>query len=119
MEVVEGGEFGGPNRMRRHDFDRIENNSSLNTFARARMNKSVAFEETEDLRRVLPDITSETVNIDTSIITSEFKTDLNQSNAVGINEPQSRQRSLRSGLMRLKNKNYHSVSMAQGDLKAI
>ena len=55
MEVVEGGEFGGPNRMKRQEFDRIENNSSLNTFARARMNKSVAFEEIGDLRRALPE----------------------------------------------------------------
>jgi hypothetical protein len=115
MDVIEGGEFGGPNRMRRHEFEKIENNSSLNTFARAHLNKSVAFEETADLRRALPDITSQTANLDTTIITSE----LNQINAAGINEPQSRQRSLRTGLMRLKNKNYHSVSMAQGDLKAI
>ena len=115
MDVIEGGEFGGPNCMRRHEFERIENNSSLNTFARAHLSKSVAFEETGDLRRALPDITSQTANLDTTIITSE----LNQINAAGINEPQSRQRSLRTGLMRLKNKNYHSVSMAQGDLKAI
>jgi hypothetical protein len=56
--VIEGGEYGGPNRMKRAEFEQIENNSSLQTFARARFNKSVAFEETpnDQMRRSLPEI---------------------------------------------------------------
>jgi hypothetical protein len=44
--VVEGGEYGPgkSRRMKRSEFDQIENGSSMSTFARGRM-KSVGFEE--------------------------------------------------------------------------
>jgi hypothetical protein len=43
-----------PGRLRRHEFERIENNSALSTFARDRLNKST-FVPTEDpTRQSLP-----------------------------------------------------------------
>jgi len=44
FDVIEGGEYGGPNRMKRSEFEQIENGSSMQTFARGRINnKSVGF----------------------------------------------------------------------------
>ena len=84
--VIEGGDIGGENRMKRTEFENIENNSSLQTFARARFNRSVAFDETP-LRKSVPELSLNKVKLDTSIMSSEGKSlDLRGSLRVELNK---------------------------------
>ncbi len=79
---IDGGQYGDSRRMKRSDFEKIENGSSLKTFANGRLNKSVVFDKTPDaagLNTSLPDL-----NVSTEL---KNTTEITLSKAFDIEEP--------------------------------